>query len=96
MKLVRYTSPTGVRVVVHIETGRKFTKILTMDLPPRIMKVRREEERRMVDIPETEKNTVQNFLLRIREKFLLGKKVTISEEVANLLEIPFTSPSDQI
>jgi hypothetical protein len=88
MKLVRYTSQFNTRVVVHIDTGRKFTRIITMDYPPRIEKIPREEERRMIEIPVTKKNNVKNFLQRIRERYLLGKKLTISQEVADLLELP--------
>ena len=93
MKLVRYTSRTGTRVVVLLETGRKYSKLITMDMPPRITKVPKEEERNMRYISLEGNNSPENFLDTIALKYhLLDKKPLISDTVINLLGLQDVAP----
>ncbi len=85
MKLVRYTSNIGTNVVLHVDRGRKYTKIMYMGCPPRVVKVLNDEERKMAEIVPDAKHTVERFIEFIRERYT-GTKV-ISQETADILGI---------
>ena len=90
MHLVRYTSNFGTNCVLHIETGRKYTKVMYMTSSPRVTKVPREAERHMTPISLDGKNNVERFLEIVRNRYLNSEMKTISQETADILgvEVP--------
>ena len=90
MKLVNYTSKFSTNCVLHIETGRKFTKIMYMSTLPRVTKVLREDERHMKPINVDDKNNTERFIEIVRNRYLNSDLKTISQETADILgvEVP--------